>query len=217
MIRPESHSPPSEKPKSDALPVLRGEILDEARRLLAESGHSALSMRRIAGAVGCSATSIYLYFEGKDALVHALIEEGMILLNERLLAALGQETDPVVRLRSIAEAYLQFGLEHPHSYEAMFTLRAERMARYPQEKYRKARQNLELFTAQVAEVPGNGLQGDSLKTVGTLVWASLHGAVTLLLAKRIDRSIPQALLLDLAVEQAVRLALAPSSPPHPTP
>ncbi len=216
MIHPESHSSSARASAAEDSPALRGAILDEARRVLAQNGHSALSMRRIAAAVGCSATSIYLYFEGRDALIYALIDEGMSSLHDRLQAALGESTEPVARLRGLARAYLEFGLAHPHSYEVMFTLRAERMARYPQESYRKARKNLELFTDQVAQVPGNGLCGDRLQTVATLVWAALHGTVTLLLAQRIDRALPQTLLLDLAIEQAVRLALPlnPNSPPH---
>ncbi|MDX1502000.1 MAG: helix-turn-helix domain-containing protein, partial [Thermoanaerobaculia bacterium] len=47
---------------------LRRTILDRTRHLLVEEGYNNLSMRKIARAVGCSATSIYLHFENKDAL-----------------------------------------------------------------------------------------------------------------------------------------------------
>ena len=66
---------------------LRHAILDATRQLLVADGYPNLSMRKIAGAVGCSATSIYLHFAGKDALVHALIGEGMETLHDALTAA----------------------------------------------------------------------------------------------------------------------------------
>ena len=34
-----------------------------------EQGYPALSTRKIGSAVGCTATSIYLYFKSKDALL----------------------------------------------------------------------------------------------------------------------------------------------------
>ena len=56
---------------------LRRSLMDEARRMLLSDGYTSLSMRKLAKSVGCTATSIYLYFSNKDALIHALIDEGM--------------------------------------------------------------------------------------------------------------------------------------------
>ena len=89
-------------PDPDPVPALRVEtgadlrrlILDHARRLLVSDGYDALSMRKIAASAGCSATSIYLHFESKDALTHALISEGMGRLHARLTAALVGSTRP---------------------------------------------------------------------------------------------------------------------------
>lgn len=72
---------------------LRRHILDTARHLLVQEGYKALSMRTIADAIGYSATSIYLHFDGKDALLHALIHEGMMALRDRLRDAAAQHPD----------------------------------------------------------------------------------------------------------------------------
>jgi len=63
---------------------LRRLILDTARHLLVQDGYSNLSMRKIASEIDYSATSIYLYFDNKDVLLHALIDEGMKQLFEAL-------------------------------------------------------------------------------------------------------------------------------------
>ena len=63
---------------------LRRRILDTARHQLVQDGYQDLSMRKIASAIGYSATSIYLYFDSKDALLHALIHEGMMGLRDQL-------------------------------------------------------------------------------------------------------------------------------------
>ena len=113
---------------------LRRAILDQARHLLVEEGYNQLSMRKIGRAVGCSATSIYLHFDGKDALIHALIDEGMTRLYDRLAAAdEAAGPDPAARLEAIARAYVRFALDNPEYYQVMFQLHPERMERYPVE------------------------------------------------------------------------------------
>jgi AcrR family transcriptional regulator len=183
---------------------LRRDILDRARRLLVEDGFVHLSMRKIAAAVGCSATSIYLHFENKDALVHALIEEGFDRLNARLHAAADASPDPVARLDALARAYVRFGLENPEYYEVMFQLHPERMTRFPVESYRRARRNLEL----IAEALGAGAAQGSLAAAEPDVaahvhWASLHGVVSLLLARRVNVRIPEEAFVEAAVRHAL--------------
>src|SRR5690554_2597090 len=101
---------------------LRRAILDHTRHLLVEEGYNNLSMRKIARAVGCSATSIYLHFENKDALFHALIGEGFARLNEALQDVADAHADAVERLETLSRRYIEFGLDHPEYYEIMFML-----------------------------------------------------------------------------------------------
>ena len=113
---------------------LRRAILARTRRMLVEVGYNHLSMRKIARSVGCSATSIYLHFENKDALLHALIDEGMEQLNASLQEVAAAHADPAGRLEALSRSYVDFGLDNPEYYEVMFMLHPERMARYPAEK-----------------------------------------------------------------------------------
>ncbi len=183
---------------------LRRAILDAARSALLEKGYTQLSLRPLARSVGCTATSIYLHFPNKDGLIHALIDEGMDLLHERLEAASSGVGDPEARVRALTRAYLDFGIEQSEYYEIMFMLHPERMERYPAEKYRKARRNLDLFAEALAGLTGRSVA--ELQLPATIIWSSLHGLVALLIARRIDIRLNRDALLDEAVEQAVRLA-----------
>ena len=196
---------------------LRRAILDEARRVLIERGYPGLSLRPIAREVGCTATSIYLYFENKDALIHALIDEGMELLHSRLDAAAAGDEGPRERMARLARAYLDFGLENPEYYEIMFMLHPERMERYPADRYRKARRNLEMFHDEmVAALGPEGVNGRDTTTESTLVWTSLHGTVSLLIAHRVDISIDREALIESAVLQALRWLDEPICAPERT-
>ena len=190
-------------PRTETGADLRRLILDQARHLLVADGYDALSMRKIARAVGCSATSIYLHFESKDALTHALIDEGM----RQLYAALSAEdaADPLARLDALSRAYVRFGLDNPEYYQVMFQLHPERMARYPAEDYRRARRNVELFAAALAdgEAAGALRVPASPDVAAHVLWTALHGLVSLLLAERVDVRVAGGAFIDAAVGQAL--------------
>ncbi|MDX1439218.1 MAG: TetR/AcrR family transcriptional regulator [Rubricoccaceae bacterium] len=183
--------------------ALRRAILDETRHLLIAEGYHNLSMRKIARAVGCSATSIYLHFENKDALIHALIDEGMERLHEHLVAS-SVNGDPLSRLQSLARAYVQFGLKNPEYYQVMFQLHPERMERYPAENYRRARRNLEIHAeALAAGIDAGVFQVDSTETGAHVLWTALHGLVSLLLAQRVDVKLADEAFIEAAINHAL--------------
>lgn len=185
---------------------LRREILDTARHLLVKEGYQNLSMRKIADAIGYSATSIYLHFDSKDELLHALIHEGMMQLQEELASTAEQfPDDACVRLRALCRCFIDFGLANPEYYEIMFQLRPERMERYPPQKYRAARNNLDFFGRALEEGEAHGqFDVDNPQVLASTIWASLHGTVSLLLAERVDARIETETFIESAIERTLR-------------
>lgn len=183
---------------------LRRQILEQARSLLLGQGYAQVSMRKIASAVGCTPTSIYLYFDSKDALFHSLIEEGMDRLHQQLAVVVERNPEPEERFRRLCRSFLEFGLENPEFYEIMFQLHPEQMKRYPSDKYRKARRNLQIFADALASARGAEPDFDPILGA-TVVWSLLHGAVSLQLAQRVDVSLSTAAFLDQVVEHSVQM------------
>lgn len=189
---------------------LRRAILDTTRHLLVEEGYKNLSMRKIAREIGYSATSIYLHFKNKDALFHALIEEGMERLFERFKSTEQEYAeDPVARLHAICRRYVDFGLNQPEYYEIMFMLHPEHMNRYPAEKYRRARRNLDVIAAVLTQGLEQGVMDVANPRVSAnTIWSSLHGAVALLIAQRVDIRIEQEDFIESSILQTIRGVLA---------
>jgi AcrR family transcriptional regulator len=192
---------PSRQTRDPATP-LREAILQEARALLEGEGYAALSTRRIASAVGCTATSIYLHFKSKDSLIYALIDEGFEELNRRVVEVAGGDGNALSLLRDVARAYVDFGLERPEYYEIMFMLRAEQMERYPVDAYRRARRSLDVFAELTA------LPAEEAARRGAIVWSTLHGLVSLLIAQRIDISLDREALIEDSIHSACLGAFA---------
>jgi AcrR family transcriptional regulator len=185
---------------------LRRLILDTTRHLLVQEGYQNLSMRKIARAIDYSATSIYLHFDSKDALLHALIDEGMTRLYDQLRATADDHPDdPVERLEALCRQFITFGLENPEYYEVMFLLHPERMERYPAEKYRRARRNLDVIAATLSAGVRKGVfRVEDPRVSASTIWASLHGAVSLILAERIDVRIEGDAFIESMIQQAIQ-------------
>lgn len=197
---PLSSAPPARASGAD----LRRAILDTARHLLVEEGYNNLSMRKIARAVGCSATSIYLHFESRDALIHALIDDGMQQLHAALSDAYQGETATAQDLEALCRTYVDFGLANPEYYEVMFMLHPERMARYPPEKYRRARRSLESIGNALDDGRQRGVFNvDQVDVAASVLWTALHGAIALLIAHRVDVRIDRDDYVDAVIAHAI--------------
>ena len=190
---------------ADALNTdLRRAILDTARQRLMQEGYKNLSMRKIAHEVSCSPGTIYLYFKNKDAIFYALIDEGM----ERLCAILEPlqtiEPDPLLRLKRLCRDYVDFGLENPGYYEIMFMSHPMALERYPKEKYRRNRRMLELTASTLVACADHGIIEITDPLIdATVLWASLHGLVSLMAARRVDISLEKESLIETAIEHAI--------------
>jgi hypothetical protein len=130
----------------------------------------------------------------------------MMKLRDRLQdTARMHDHDPVHRLEALCGTFIEFGLENPEYYEIMFQLRPERMERYPAEKYRQARENLEFFASALSQgVDAGVFQVDDPRVSTSTIWASLHGTVSLLLAERVDVRIDRDAFIRTTVRQTIR-------------
>ena len=88
------------------------EIVAAARALLAAEGPEAVTVARIAAALGIKAPSLYKHFDGKRAIELALAEQGLTELAEAMEAA-GEE------LAGLAAAYRAFARADPALYRLM--------------------------------------------------------------------------------------------------
>ncbi len=92
------------------------EILGAARRVIAEIGFGEASMERIAQEAGISKGTIYLYFEGKEALLIEAWKHGFAVLMDRTRVGARRARGPRAKLRAVVEA----GLEHSDDQRAFF-------------------------------------------------------------------------------------------------
>jgi len=183
---------------------LRDRILEISRHLVVKSGYKQLSMRKIARETGVSATSIYLHFDSKDHLLHALIEEAVEDLNNQLESVVDVANNAVERLRMLAEVYINYAIQNPEEYRIIYQVPSEDMQRYPKEKFRKARRGYEIVTTTIEEgVKAGFIEEDEPRIAAYVFWAQLHGTLSVVQSERLDKRIEEQEFLEKSVEHVM--------------
>lgn len=184
---------------------LKKRILNAAHKVLLGEGYRNLSLRKIAREADVSATSIYLYFENKDDLVHTLMEEAIEQLNNKLARSVQMFEDPISKLSALAYKYIHFALEHPREYQIIYMISSEEMTRYPKEKFRKARKGYEIVTEVLKEGVESGLIAEQKPRIAAYTfWAQLHGVMSVVLSKRLDTRIDQEEFIEEAIDHILQ-------------
>ena len=98
---------------------MRLKILDAARDLFTSGGEEAVTLRKVAEKIEYSATTIYLHFVDKEALLRELCTADFLIFSRTLKQA-ERIADPIERLRQMSSAYVDFGLQYPGYYRLMF-------------------------------------------------------------------------------------------------
>lgn len=186
---------------------LRQEILDAARELFVKEGYENVSMRRIAEKIEYSPTTIYLYFEDKASLLHAICEETFARLANRTEAIRKQYPDPLDGLRRGCRAYVDFGLKHPNHYRVTFMTPPP--AGLAKEHYmREDSQGMRAYNCLREGVSGCIDQGlfreKDPEAVTQMLWSAIHGVTSLLITKPAFPWVGKNALIDLMIDNAIR-------------
>lgn len=168
----------------------RRRILDAAREMFVRLGYEATTMRAIAQQVEYTPTAIYHHFENKDALLTELCAVDFRALAAAFLR-IGRVADPVERLGRIREAYVEFAVEHPMQYQLMFMTRRPAI---PAGETGLARgdpsEDAYAFLRQTcAEAIATGRLRPEINdpdAMAQMLWGSVHGIVSLRIAKEHD-------------------------------
>jgi AcrR family transcriptional regulator len=100
--------------------ALRAEIVEAAAALLDElADDEALSLRAVARAVHIAATSVYIHFADRDALVLAVMQRCQRELLSLGAAAEAAAPDPATGLRAQLQAQTTWALAHPGLYKVL--------------------------------------------------------------------------------------------------
>jgi AcrR family transcriptional regulator len=167
-----------------AAPSTRDRILAAARAFHESGGIDGISVRRVAAHVGLTPMAIYRHFPGRDALLDALVLDGLERWRER--AAAIRQDEPMEWLVAAGDAVLDFALDEPRRFEAAFLVPSAQARRFPDDFAAGRSPAGRLWIARLAELRQRGRLAPDVDPVevGFTLWALCQGLVTLYRAGR---------------------------------
>ena len=201
----------------------RDKILDAARELFVTEGYEGVSMRRVADMIEYSPTAIYVYFVDKEELFRELCHRDYARLAEVLQRSVATP-DPVERLKQIGGIYVEFGVRYPNHYKFMFMTPhpGHEMDEVDREMHGNPEKDAYAFlkwAVQQAIDAGCFRQDvNDAELISQTLWASVHGVISLQIAKGCDAWVEwrpmqdrAAMMLDITLRGLLRATEESSS------
>jgi AcrR family transcriptional regulator len=171
---------------------VKRKILDAARALLLAEGVDGFSMRKLASRIGYTATGIYHHFADKQDVLRALMDADFKAFRAGL-GRIGRVDDPIERIRKMGMAYADFAADHPDHYRLLFMTPP---AHYPHGNVTRGDPAEDAY-AFLRETVCEALAGGRFRPefrdadeLSQIIWAGVHGLVSLHIAKGTDPWVP---------------------------
>ncbi|HEV2443495.1 MAG TPA: TetR/AcrR family transcriptional regulator [Steroidobacteraceae bacterium] len=163
--------------------MTKDRILSAAKAVLQREGIDGLTIRRVAQRAQLSPMALYRHFADKDALLNALMADGMAAW-EKIVGGI-RARDPMDWLETLGEAYLDFALAQPHRYDAAFFLPAPAARRFPDDFAAGRSPAIAMVMARIDQAKAEGrLRNEPTLEIALAVAAFGQGFVSMHRANR---------------------------------
>jgi AcrR family transcriptional regulator len=154
-------------------------IAEEALSLLEAEGESAVSMRRVANAVGITPMAIYHHFEDRRALLNAIVDrEFQKYLGS--IQAVPLRGSYAVQLTNCMDSYIDYAFAHPRIFDYVFSEPRPGARQYPDDFRARRSPTMNPIADLVEKAMDAGyLKRDDVWEVAMELWAHAHGYVAL--------------------------------------
>ncbi|OBK34943.1 TetR family transcriptional regulator [Mycobacterium sp. 1245111.1] len=155
--------------------VARRQLITTTARKIAEAeGWDAVTTRRLSAEIEYSQPVLYKHFAGMEGIVASVAVQGFAQLGAALAAARSEATDGRDALTRVAHAFIGFARDNPALFDAMFT-RATTLPFAADDTPVELNKAFDELRAAVDLVTGER----DPDTLAEVVWAALHGLITL--------------------------------------
>jgi AcrR family transcriptional regulator len=171
---------------------VKQKILSAARALLLSEGIDGFSMRKLAARIGYTATGIYHHFADKQEVLQALLDADFTAFRNAL-GRIGRVDDPIERIQRMGREYVNFAEKYPDHYRLVFMTPPTTHMEGGLKRGDPSEDAYAFVSKSVAEALQAGRFRPEYKDVDELaqiIWAGVHGLVSLHIAKGKDPWVP---------------------------
>ena len=163
-------------------------IVDVAFNMLQDDGEEAVTIRRIAGALGVGAMTLYTYVDGLEDLHRRIIARGFEMTHTNYCAASDNNHKHDHDWMPGARSYVNFAIKNPNLYHLMFATPCDPDdEQFDQIMHGGFAGLHEVVSERLssAGLSGEALEEETRKAAGRY-WIALHGLATLAIAGRMQ-------------------------------
>jgi len=180
-----------------------------AEQIVFSQGVDGLSARGLAKELNVSVGSLYNAFGDMNAVVHAVIAKTTVMLSNSLYNSVkAAAPNRRARLVALGEAYLNFALAEPRRWWLMFEYNSDLPFNPKAQEFQNGLLDM-LIEAGEADT-----SSDQHRQFFLLLWASVHGLVSLACRPTIVAINPDAARNFIADLVDMRLNSSPKNSPH---
>lgn len=159
-------------------------IFAAAKAAFEADGLAGVSVRSVAGAVGITPMAVYRHFADKDALINALVMDGLAAWESRVRQRKG--ATGLKRIESTIDLFLDFAVDEPRAFEAAFLLPGQEARRFPDDFLSGRSPAASLLQSDMEEIlRSHGAARSSALEVWLMLWGLGQGLVSLYRAGRV--------------------------------
>ncbi|NBB15203.1 TetR family transcriptional regulator [Caulobacter sp. SLTY] len=171
---------PRKPATDDQRQAARRTLQKAAAGLYAEAGAAAVSARAIAQRAGVSVGTLYAHFGSLQGLMQSLWMEPVEVINAELAQLAAGIDDPIERLRSLLNAYVEVALTRPELFRGAFLFVRPETLPKPERRPLEETPFAALLVAAIREGQASGVvrEGDAAE-LAQMAWAGVHGCLAL--------------------------------------
>lgn len=160
-------------------------IADTALAILEADGPEAVSMRRVAEAVGITPMAIYHHFPNRGALLNSVTNAEFARIAEHNKAVL--KGSPQQQILASMDPYIDYAFDHPRVFDYVFAAPRPGARQYPEDfRARRSPTLTPAADAIRAAMKAGLLRKDDPWEIAFELWALTHGYVALYRGGRIN-------------------------------
>ncbi len=158
--------------------------INAAANLVETDGFQSLTARKVASSIGYTVGTLYHVFRNFDDLVIHLNAQTI----DEMAALIQQQTrkkrNPEVRIRTMAEFYVQYATDHPDRWRLVFEHQAPRGLPTPAQMKERRDVMFEMVAENLRELAPQRKDHEVVHTA-TALWSGIHGICILALTGKL--------------------------------
>lgn len=163
---------------------IREMAIAAAAKVVETEGFQSLTARKVAGEIGYTVGTLYHVFRNFDDLVIHLNAQTIDEMAALIQRQTRKKRNPEVRIRAMAECYVQYATDHPDRWRLVFEHQAPRGLPTPVQM-KERRDVLFDMVAENLQALSPGQKTQDIDHTATALWSGIHGICILALTGKL--------------------------------